>query len=445
MRPHLDQPEELYGQHLDVLRQRTDAALESAKFDTLAIYSGTAPRRFLDDSFYPYKTNPHFQAWVPLTDASDSWVLYRPGSKPRLVFLQPDDYWHQPPELPSAPWTRHFEICVIREPAQALALLEPLSRCACIGELPAPFTAWGFAAINPDTLLHPLHYQRARKTDYEVACMRAATRRAVQGHLAAESIFRSGGSEHQIHLAYLEGCGHTEAELPYSNIIATNRHAAVLHYQHVARTAEPQDERHTLLIDAGAQDAGYACDITRTHAYRASEFAELISAMDNIQQALCVSVRAGADFAALHLKAHTLIAELLRAVGCIKISAEAAVASGLSGVFFPHGLGHLLGLQVHDIGGLQIDAAGAERARPPGHPYLRLTRTLEPGFVVTIEPGLYFIGMLLEEARSGPHRDRIDWSRVASLQPYGGIRIEDNVLCTAGEPENLTRAGFAAA
>ena len=95
----------------------------------------------------------------------------------------------------------------------------------------------------------------------------------------------------------------------------------------------------------------------------------MIAAMDTLQQTLCASVRAGVNFAALHLKAHGLIAELLHTSGCLKVSAETAVASGLSGVFFPHGLGHLLGLQVHDIGGLQVDPTGTER---PALPVIRI-------------------------------------------------------------------------
>src|SRR5690349_11008791 len=127
MRPDLDQSDQLYRQHIQVMRQRTDAALQAAKFDALAIYSGAPQRRFLDDSFYPFKANPHFQSWLPLTEAPDSWMLYRPGAKPRLVFLQPNDYWHLPPALPSAPWTEQFEISLIREPEQARSLLEPLT------------------------------------------------------------------------------------------------------------------------------------------------------------------------------------------------------------------------------------------------------------------------------------------------------------------------------
>ncbi|HEY5806505.1 MAG TPA: M24 family metallopeptidase, partial [Povalibacter sp.] len=86
---------------------------------------------------------------------------------------------------------------------------------------------------------------------------------------------------------------------------------------------------------------------------------------------------------------------------------------------------------------------GKQKPRPAGHPYLRLTRTLEPGFVVTIEPGIYFIDSLLEEARRAPYAGDINWPLVERLKPYGGVRIEDDVACTQGPPENLTRDAFA--
>src|SRR5690606_14228497 len=105
---------------------------------------------------------------------------------------------------------------------------------------------------------------------------------------------------------------------------------------------------------------------------------------------------------------------------------------------------HMIGLQVHDIGGFMAGEDGGVLPRPEGHPYLRLTRTLAPGMVVTIEPGLYFIDMLLEELKAGPQARRVNWSRVDAFRHYGGIRIEDDVVCTADEPLNLTREAFAA-
>jgi Xaa-Pro dipeptidase len=146
----------------------------------------------------------------------------------------------------------------------------------------------------------------------------------------------------------------------------------------------------------------------------------------------------------LHLEAHRQIAAVLKEADVIKSTPAEALASGLSSVFLPHGLGHLLGLQVHDVGGHLGNPEGALRPPPAQHPYLRLTRRLEPGFVVTIEPGVYFIESLLSAARGGKHHDAINWTRIEQLRAYGGIRIEDNVLCTAAEPENLTRPAFAA-
>jgi Xaa-Pro dipeptidase len=135
---------------------------------------------------------------------------------------------------------------------------------------------------------------------------------------------------------------------------------------------------------------------------------------------------------------------LLLSADVITCEADEAMETGLSSVFFPHGLGHLLGLQVHDVAGLAQNERGGEIPRPQGHPYLRLTRVLEPGFVVTIEPGLYFIDMLLESARGDERGRHIDWSAIERWRPFGGIRIEDDVVCTSSSPLNLTREAFAA-
>jgi Xaa-Pro dipeptidase len=111
-------------------------------------------------------------------------------------------------------------------------------------------------------------------------------------------------------------------------------------------------------------------------------------------------------------------------------------------VFYPHGIGHLLGLQVHDVGGLQGSPDGKQIERPYNHPFLRLTRKLEDGFVVTVEPGFYFIDQLLDEAKTKPIGKMIDWKRVAELKHFGGVRIEDNVVARPGGQENLTRPAF---
>src|SRR5690606_5049556 len=181
-------------------------------------------------------------------DCADCWIVYSPAARLQLLFLQPIDYWHKPPALPADHWTKHFDIEVMREADDAERHLARLEACAFIGEWQAEFAGWGFAAVNPQALLDHLHFDRARKTPYEIECMRRASARGARGHIAAERAFHSGASEYDIHIEYLRATAHTESELPYSNIIALNENAAVLHYQHQAREAPTR--RRSFLIDA---------------------------------------------------------------------------------------------------------------------------------------------------------------------------------------------------
>ena len=404
------------------------------------IAAGNAHYQFLDDLPYPFHVNPHFKAWLPVTRAPGSWLVITPGSRPRLVYLQPHDYWHVVPEAPAGYWVEHFDIVVIREESEALAHL-PKSRAAIVGEASAALG--DYAPNNPPAVLDYLHYHRAWKTDYELAMLRVASKLGARAHRAAEAAFRAGQSEYGIHMAYLDAARETDNELPYGNIIALNEHGAVLHYMHLDRN--PPVESHSFLIDAGASYHGYASDITRTYAgANAGEFGALVDAVDAAQRGFCDKVRKGQNYPDLHVHAHHVLAGILREHGFIRMSAESAVESGVSRTFFPHGLGHYIGLQVHDIGGFQRDESGGRIERPAGHPYLRLTRTIDAGQVMTIEPGLYFIDMLLAELKQKPAASDVNWDKVDAFRKYGGIRIEDDVACTGDAPENLTRDAFAA-
>jgi len=429
----------LYPQHLAALRERADKALALGGFDHLLIAAGTPLRKFLDDQDYPFVVSPHFKHWLPLTDAPGSWIAYTPGSKPKLIFLQPRDYWHVVPQAPHGYWVEHFDIVIVRNAADAVAQLPAGRRAVIAAACP---TVDGVEANNPAAVLDYLHWHRSTKTPYELALMREASRIGTRAHRAAAQAFRAGASEMDIHQAYLAAAGQTDAELPYASIVGLNEHAAVLHYTNFERT--PPAHRRSFLIDAGASAAGYASDITRTYAaVDAGEFQALIDSVDAAQQGFVARVRAGQSYPELHIHAHHVLAVVLREHGFIRMSAESAVASGVSSTFFPHGLGHPIGLQVHDVAGFQQSERGGSIARPAGHPYLRMTRMLEPGMVVTIEPGLYFIDMLLEELKTKPQAREIDWVKVNHFRQYGGIRIEDDVVCTDGAPENLTRDAFA--
>ncbi len=432
--------DQLYAAHLDRLMRRTDRSLEASGFEALVIHAGRAPIQFLDDQDYPFKVNPQFKAWVPITDNPRCILVYSPGNRPTVLFYQPNDFWHKSATLPAAAWTAEVNLVAMDDESKAAAHWAKLGRVAFIG----PRCLMPDAdpkCINPQGLMALLDYERAVKTPYELECLREASELGARGHAAALAAFNRGGSEYDAHMSYLQACKQREEELPYNNIVAYNENAAVLHYQHLERAA-PAPLR-SFLIDAGAQYRGYASDITRTHARGGGRFADLVQAMDGAQQTLCSAIIAGRDFCDVHLSAHRILGDVMQQIGLTKLPGQAALECGVTSTFFPHGIGHLLGLQVHDVGGVMADSQGALRERPKGHPFLRLTRMLEPGVVVTVEPGIYLIESLLAAAHADERRSHIDWAVAEELKPFGGVRIEDNVATTQDKPENMTRDAFA--
>lgn len=440
LQPRLDA---LFPAHLDATSARWARALEATGHAAVLVAAGTPRTIFRDDQAVPFRVNALFACWVPLTEAPGSFVYFAPGRRPLLIVHSPRDYWHSAAAPPQGWWTRHFDVVVAGSGGEIRAALpRDLSRVAWLGEPTREITAWGVGAVNPEHLLERLDFDRAAKSPYELECLRIASRLGARGHVAGEQAWRAGGGEFDVALAFMRACGLREQELPYNPIVATNESAAVLHYQLLGRTAPVP--RRSLLIDAGAQFAGYASDITRTHAWDDAEFAALVERMDAMQRVLCDTVRAGIDWRDVHLAAHLALGAVLQEAGIVRCGAEQAVTAGVTSAFMPHGIGHLLGLQVHDVGGTQAGPEGGEIPRPPGHPWLRLTRRLQPGYVVTMEPGLYFIDLLLDQARADARAALIDWTAVDRLKPFGGIRVEDDLAVTADGCENLTRDAFRA-
>jgi Xaa-Pro dipeptidase len=429
-----------YKSHVRQVQHHWENALAAEGFDAVLIHAGSKVVSFLDDYEYPFRCNPQLLWWLPLTHHHDSALLVRPGRRPKLMYFQPDDYWHLPPADPESWWADEFEVVPVRD-ANAWQQESSGAHTAFVGDAPALVSLVDASRLNPPRLLNRVHLARTRKTEYEIACISEAARLGALGHTVAERAFRQGLSEYDIHQQYCMSIQLVDAELPYGNIIALNEHGAVLHYQ--TQQQQAPAEFHSFLIDAGATVHAYASDITRTYAAGPGDFADMIVAMDEMQRAVCADVVMGMDYRKLHLRAHLDIAGILHEFGVINQSPEAAVESGLSSVFYPHGLGHFLGLQTHDVAGLIADADGTPIPRPDGHPFLRLTRDLEPGNVLTIEPGLYFIEPLLRQWRESGDVSAINWDRVDALTPNGGIRIEDNILVTGAAPRNLTRDAFA--
>jgi len=434
----MEQLNTLFSQHINELNARAKTIMARENIDTLVIHSGQAHRQFLDDMDYPFKVNPHFKHWVPVTDNPNCWIIIDGESKPTLVFYRPVDFWHKVPDVPSDFWTDAFNVELLTKPDLVADFLpDSLARTAYIGEHIDVAEVLNIGVLNPEEVLSYLHYHRAYKTDYEMHCVREANRIAVKGHKAAEAAFRAQKSEYDIQLSYLSAIKHTENEVPYSNIVALNKSTSILHYTLLEQ--EAPEAFKSFLIDAGANCHGFASDITRTYSFADDEFAQLIAAVNQKQLEIIEQVKPGVSYVDLHIKMHLLLAEVLSDFNIVNLSAQEMVDKGITRTFFPHGLGHFIGIQVHDVGGFMADERGTHIAAPDSHPFLRCTRVIEARQVLTIEPGLYFIDSLLDELKQTGNSQYIDWQRVDSFKPFGGIRIEDNIIVHQNYVENLTR------
>jgi Xaa-Pro dipeptidase len=435
-------PAALFNAHIETLTANYEQAMLStgSDCDAILIHSGSETDYYADDQAISFRAFGHFLHWLPV-NRPDQMVLFLPGEKPCYVQVVPQDFWYEQSIAMESWWADSFQVHTIEQAAAVKTLLVGKGRIAFLGQNTAFARAVGIdpALHNPPALLHWLDYQRAYKTPYEVEQLKTANTLALTGHAAAQQAFENGGSEYDIHQAFLLACNILESETPYTNIVGVNEKAAILHYQNKRRSVPGKNQ--VLLIDAGCRVNNYCSDITRTHTQSQTPelFRELVSAMDVLQQELIQQILVGRPYLDLHVAAHEGICEILMRHEIVHGSYDALMNDHISTLFFPHGLGHLLGIQVHDVGGRQRNTLGELLPPPAEYPALRNTRIIEPGQVFTIEPGLYFIPSLLDKERGSVRGKSINWQLVDQLLPLGGIRIEDNVLVAERGAVNLTR------
>ncbi len=280
---------------------------------------------------------------------------------------------------------------------------------------------------------------RRAKDANELALMREAAAATHRGHMAGLGKARAGMSERALQIEIEVEFFRAGAErTAYGSIVGGGPNAATLHS---APTAREFGEGELILVDAGAEVGGYASDVTRTYPVGArfgGVQRDLYELVLGVQERGIAGARPGIEYKELHLAASVEIAQGLIDLGLLRGDAEGLVERDAQALFFPHGLGHMLGLATHDAGGCLEGRAPSDR---PTLRYLRADLPLQPGYVVTIEPGIYFIRALLEDADLRErYRNDVDWGRVDGLLDFGGIRIEDDVLVTEDEAEVLSAA-----
>jgi len=427
--------ETTYPDHVAHLQRSTEAILAAQKFEAIVLCSGAAQsKNRFDDQSWPLSPTPAYSHWCPLAEP-DSYLVIRTGRTPTLVRTIVDDFWETTPPPESDHFWSSFDVVTVG-PGHASDVL-PGGKVAVVTRDPGQAPP---GEVNPPALLAALDALRTKKSAYEIECLAEATRRAVRGHKRTEEVFLGGAvSELGIHLAYLEASEQDDLWTPYKGIVALGAHSAVLHY--VAYEKTKVGGETSLLVDAGARCNGYGSDITRSYvrgsSAQAKRFGELLAQMDRLQQEVIRRIKPGMPYEELHDESHQLLADVLREVGVGKGSSADLVHRGITRAFFPHGLGHSLGVITHDVG---------MKLRPPrdNNKFLRNTSVIEPGQVFTIEPGFYVIDALLAPLKDDERARLVDWKVVDELRPFGGIRIEDNVLVQAQGTRNLTREAYQA-
>lgn len=277
----------------------------------------------------------------------------------------------------------------------------------------------------------------------ELQSMREAAAVTEKAHIAAMRATKVGAHEKDIAFAFHQEIARAQLTTAYASIVTVDGH--ILHNHHQTNTLKAGQ---LLLLDGGAESAaGYASDVTRTWPVSGRFTAQQRAAYQAVLQANeeCIAmVTAGTRYRDIHTHASLVIADFLHQEGLSSLTAEAAVDIGLHALFFPHGVGHLIGMDVHDLenfGDLAAYPPERKRSEQFGTAYLRLDLDLEENMVVTIEPGFYIVPAILNNpSLREKFGSYLSWEKLEHWNGFGGIRIEDDIRCTKDKPENLTSA-----
>jgi len=388
--------------------------------DIVLVRAGTPVPIEGSDQYHPFRAHPEHQylagtdvpgAVLAFDAAERSWALFAPRlTADQLVWeAEPDPVGRPLAELDD--WLDHRRGRRVRNAG-----------------------AGGEAELSVGIAETRLH-----KDDAELDALRRAARMSEVGYAWLFAETRAGMTERDVQIGLEAGFFRAGApRTAYDSIVASGPNGAVLHFLPTARRIEPGD---LLLVDAGASCEGYASDVTRTMVVGAeptdvqSFLWQLVLRTHELSIDRC---RPGTEWREVHLAAARTIGTGLVELGVLRGEPDELVSSGAVALFFPHGLGHLIGLTVHDAGGYP---PGRERSTHPQLRYLRTDRPLEAGMITSVEPGVYFIEALLgDPAIRARHADTVVWETVDRLRGFGGIRIEDDVHVTEGEPEVLSAA-----
>jgi len=285
---------------------------------------------------------------------------------------------------------------------------------------------------------------RVTKTQAELDVMRYVIKKSCEAHNLVMKSVKPGMYEYQLeslfrHYVYDKaGCRHTS----YTCICGSGANSATLHYGHAgAPNSKRLNSGEILMFDMGGEYHCYGADISRSFPV-SGKFSDSPPALSltvlAAQEAVMSTMKAGVSWHEMHRLADKVICKELLRYGYLQGDVDEMMKHFIASLFFPHGLGHLLGIDTHDVGGYPADGS-IVRSSEPGLKSLRLGKPLEENMVVTVEPGVYFIEPVLEQAINSEKRKFLNVEKIRSMYGFGGVRIEDDVIVLKDGIENMSR------
>lgn len=407
---------------LETRRARAAAAWGITDEIVLVHSGGLIHRPGGQDQCFPFKVHPHFR-WLTGLSVRDAVLAYDPSDG----------------------WTEFFPTVTALDTVWEGLL--PLNRGRALSELPAwlearqgkPITHLGAGHDNTTSPLEQKTLEARRpKDEAELLLMYRAVTATAAGFAAARAALAEGLTERQLQIEIETAFARAGASaVAYDTIVGFGPTSAIFHAEPGSRALAIGEQ---VLVDAGAEVEGYCADVTRTlpgPGGFTSQQSELLAILAGVESGACLACRPGVEWHDIHRQAARGIAFGLKDLGILRCSPDEALETEAIALFFPHGVGHLLGLGVRDASG--VGPGRGEKRRCCGVTP-RCDLKLEPGFSATIEPGIYFIPALLNDpANREKYRTQVDWDVLESWLVPGGFRIEDDILVTDSEPINLTK------
>lgn len=422
--------------------------LEGGKSETL--YDSDSDVLFRQEAFFQWAFGVHepdfFGAIEVDTGASILFIPRLPSEYAVwLGPIEPPSFFKERYEVDEVKFVDELEHFFVSKNASTLYTLSGRNTDSGNTAKDAQFPGIEKFKVNKDRLFPDFVECRVIKTQKELEVLRYANKISSEAHKQVMRHIQSGMREYLLesvflhHCYYQGGCRHPS----YTCICATGTNSAVLHYGHAGapndRTVVDGD---MCLFDMGTQYHGYCSDITCSFPVNGvfTEDQKIVyNAVLDAQQSVEKTMKPGVSWQDMHrLSEQCIISALLKAGILHNGTLDEILAAHMGAVFMPHGLGHFLGLNTHDVGG--YPAGGIPRSTEPGLKKLRTARILEEGMVITVEPGLYFIDVLLEGALANPSQSKfINADVLKRFRKFGGVRLEDDVAVTKNGCEVLTQ------